>query len=135
METIYFLIAVGVCAFAVVWVTRASKAKTNLARKRKITSSRQVSEKLATPADNRLSHREKIWEQRQNLSATGFIEKQTFVLKSEAGTAPEYDGYSRRGRHHVAPTGTVKEEAHISDKNEFAMSSTQFKRGDHATQT
>jgi hypothetical protein len=121
METIYFLIFVGVCAFAVVWATRSSKSKTNLAAKSSANRDRKSSEKLMAPSDSRLAHRELIWEERRKRAARGYTPKQTFVPKSVAGTSPEYDGYSRRDRHHVAPTGAVKEEAHIDD-------------GKHATQ-
>ncbi len=135
METIYFLIFVGVCAFAVVWVTRTSKAKTDLAPKRKAKAAKASSDKLATPLDNRLSHREQIWETRRNRATKGFVENQTFVPKSLAGDAPLYDGYSRRDRHHVAPTGKAKEHIHADEKEGFSIAGGKPGNRDHAHQT
>jgi len=125
METIFFLVFVGICAFAVVWVTRASKAKTDLALKNK--RKNQVAGKLTTPLDSTLSHREEIWEKRRNLAAKGFVETQSFIPKSEAGAAPAYDGYSRRHRHHVGPTGVSKEKVHLEEKPEIAMTGVKSK--------
>jgi hypothetical protein len=133
METIYFLIFVGLCAFGVVWVTR-SRSKIDLAPKRKARAAKAASDKLATPLDNRLSHKEQIWETRQTRASKGFTEDQTFVPKSVAGDAPQYDGYSRRDRHHVAPTGKAKE--HIHDEKEgFAITGSKLGSRDHAHQT
>lgn len=113
METIFFLVFVGICAFAVVWATRASKVKTDLAAKNKRNNA--AIGKLATPLDSTLSHRDAIWEKRRKLAATGFVESQSFIPKSEAGAAPIYDGYSRRHRHHVGPSGVSKEHVHLEE--------------------
>ena len=135
METIYFLIFIGVCAFGVVWATRTSKAKTDLSSKTRAASSQASSGKLATPLDSKLSHREAIWEQRKSRAAKGFIDEQNFVPKSEAGNAPAYDAYSRRHRHHVGPAGVSKEHVLLEDEGEFKMASIKFESKGHATQT
>ena len=114
METIFFLIFVGVCAILVVWAIRRPGGKSELGARRKKRLGKTEADKLTVPFDNRLSHREAIWEQRREQASQDFMAKQSFIPKS-AGTTPEYDGYSRRDRHHVTPTGNVKEEAHITD--------------------
>jgi hypothetical protein len=135
METIYFLIFIGLGAFAAIWVTRSSKTKTDLARKRKANAGKLSSDKLATPLDNRLSHRDQIWESRRTQATKGFIDDQSYVPKSLAGNAPAYDGYSRRGRHHVGPVGVAKEHIHIDEKDKVASRSGTFKSGGHAART
>jgi len=134
METIIFLIVVGVVGFGVVVATQASKRKTDLAAKHKSKQARQTSAKLSTPIDTTLTHREQIWEMRRNRAAKGYVE-QTFIPKSVAKTAPEYDGYSRRDRHHVTTSAVVKKEKHIEDVDELKMSSVKFNSGKHAAQT
>lgn len=135
METIYFLIFVGVCAFLVVWATNKSSRKADLAKKRKTgrTTAAQ-SDKLAHPLDNRLAHKEEIWEQRRKHATKGFTATQNFIPKS-SGAEPEYDGYSRRDRHHLTNTGHVKEETHEDRAKEPSMSSVEFESGKHAART
>jgi len=113
METIYFLIFIGVCAFAVVWATRRSKSGTSLASRRHSKKARLVNESLVTPASNRLSHKEEIWDRRKKQATKGVSAPPRFVPKFEAAKAAEYDGYSRRDRHHVTSSEHVKKEAHI----------------------
>jgi len=134
METIYFLIFIGVCAVAVVWATRNTKTKTSLAAKNKARQAKMSSDKLITPADARLAHKRQIWETRKNLASKGYDGKQTFIPRSVAGDDPEYDGYSRRDRHHLTKRGHVKEEAHIDDKAELAKTRAKFASGKHVTQ-
>lgn len=133
METVYFLVFIGVIAIAVVWATQASKRKTDLAAKRKARRLRQPSAKLTTPHDTTLTDREQIWELRRNRASKGYVE-QNFIPKSEAKTATEYDGYSRRDRHHLTTSGVVKKEKHIEDLDELKMRSIKFEGSKHATQ-
>lgn len=134
METVYFLIFVGIFALVIVWGTGASRKKTDLASNRKTRLPKESSEKLVTPLDARLSHHREIWEERRNRAAKGYVE-QTFVPKSAAKSAPEYDGYSRRDRHHLTPSGVVKQEKHIEDVDDFAIGGVKFKSGKHAAQS
>jgi hypothetical protein len=135
METIYFLMFIGVCAFAIVWVTRRSKRRTDLGSRR--TSARNIShaDKLLTPADNRLAHKNELWEARRNQATKGLRSRQQFIPRFEAAKEAQYDGYSRRDRHHVTPSETVKEEAHIEGHGDFSMSSNDFDSKEHASQT
>jgi len=105
METIYFLIIVGICAFAVVWFSGRVERKRSLGKK---TQFKQPSEKLIPTSHNRLSRKDEIWEARRKFADKDLTARRRFVPKSEAAAEPEYDGFSRRARHHLAPTGQVK---------------------------
>jgi len=135
METIYFLIFIGVCAFAVVWMTRRSHTKTDLAGRRTSTKTGVVEKSLATPVSNRLSNKNEIWEQRRKQATKGFSSRKQFVPKFEAAKEAQYDGYSRRDRHHVTASEQVKEEAHIEEHGDFSMTSVDFDPKEHASQT
>ena len=135
METIYFLIFIGVCAIAVVWATRGSKRHTDLGSRRKPTRNKLSSDKLLTPADNRLAHKNELWEARRNQATKGLRSRQQFIPRFEAAKEAQYDGYSRRDRHHVTPSEAVKEEAHIEGHGDFSMSSNDFDSKEHASQT
>ncbi len=134
METIYFLVFIGVCAFAVVWATRRSKKQTDLAAKRK-TSRPASEEKLARPLDNRLSHREQIWDARRTRTSKGYTEHQTFVPKSESRGFEEYDGYSRRDRHHVTPSSRLKESKRADEEHGMTMTAMKFEDGEFPSRT
>ena len=66
--------------------------------------------------DSPLSHKEELWERRRNQAAKDFTAVQLFVPKSEATDEPEYDGYSRRDRHHVTKTSHVAEETRVKSR-------------------
>ena len=135
METIYFLMFIGVCAFAVVWATRRSKTNTDLGSRRTPTRNNLHSDKLHTPTNNRLAHKKELWEARRKHATKGIGSRKQFIPKFEAAKEAQYDGYSRRDRHHVTPTEAVKEEAHIEGHGDFSMSSTDFDPKEHASQT
>ena len=134
METIVFLIFIGVCAFAVVWATRKSKSGTHLAGRRNSKKARLVNESLTTPASNRLSHKEEIWNRRCKQATKGIGTPKKFVPKFEAAAEAQYDGYSRRDRHHVTPSEQVKEEARIEGHGDFSMASVEIDSKEHASQ-
>ena len=125
METIYFLMFVGVCVVLAIWAMNKPGKKTNLASRTPTTWTGAKSDKLAPPLDSRLSHKEEIWALRRKHASEGIAAKQSFIPKS-AGKAPEYDGYSRRDRHHLTRSGHVKEEAHIDDRVELAKTRIKF---------
>ena len=135
METIYFLIFIGVCAFAVVWATRRSNSDTSLGSRRKPTQNKVPADKLITPADNRLAHKNELWEARRKHATKGFGSRKQFIPKFEAAKEAQYDGYSRRDRHHLTATEQVKEEAHIEEHGDFSMTGAEFDPKVHASQT
>ena len=118
MGTIYFLIIIGLGAFAVVWASRRSNAVHDLKKKPASMSAMQPFEKLTPTSHDVLSRKEDIWEARRSHTQKQFSTRQQFVPKSEASEEPQYDGYSLRDRHHLIPKGQVAEEAHIDDRGE-----------------
>ncbi len=113
METIYFLLFIGVCILIFAIAARRSKSKTDLERRRSHNSFRPASEKMLLPADSRLINKEELWKARQQHASEGFAAPKPYIPKSEVKGADEYDGYSRRDRHHLTKAAKVKEEAHV----------------------
>ena len=134
METIYFLIFIGVCAFAVVWATHRSKSGTSLGSRRTPTHNRGPADKLITPTDNRLAHKNELWEARRKHATKGFSSRKQFIPKFEAAKEAQYDGYSRRDRHHITATEQVKEDDHIEGHGDFSLTGTDFDPKQHASQ-
>ena len=135
MEIIYFLILIGVCAFAVVWAMRRSKTETDLVSKRFPTKAEPPNDLLTTPGDTPFAHKNELWATRRKHATKGFSNSKRFVPRSEAAQESKYDGYSRRDRHHLTATGQVKEEAHNDEHEEPKMTSTDFDPNEHASQT
>ena len=135
METIYFLIFIGVCAFAVVWATRRSRSDTNLGGKHTPTHKKIPADKLITPADNRLAHKNQLWEARREQATKSVGSDKRFIPKFEAAHEAKYDGYSRRDRHHLTTAEHVKEEAQIEGHGDFSLTGTDFDLKEHASQT
>jgi hypothetical protein len=135
MEIAFFLTFVGVCAMLVIWATRKSRDESNVARDRRLNPVRKArAEKLETPVDNLLSHREEIWQSRRKKGKSGVLRTNRFIPRSESSGDPEYDGFSRRDRHHVrSRTAQVKEEGHLADGP--AMTSIEFESEEHAIQS
>ena len=104
MNTVIFLIFVGVCAFVAVWLTRRPGKSQDLAKP-------TTSEKLTPTTHDRLSDKEEIWKARRQFAEKNLSSMQRFVPKSLATDEPEYDGYSRRDRHHLTTKGQVREES------------------------
>ena len=115
METIYFLIFVGACAFVVVWATRKSRLDADRAKRQAAAQQKTLSEKLMPTASSRLLDKEKLWEARRKHATEGFGSGRPFVPKFEASAYTEYDGYSRRDRHHLTRKAKVAEEEHTRD--------------------
>lgn len=113
MEIVYFLSFIGICIVVVLIAARSSRRRKELAVKQR--NSRSLgSGKLETPADTVLSHRDELWQKRTNDTTMGVVRTNRFAPKSDASFEPEYDGYSRRDRHHLTPKPThVKEEDHV----------------------
>ena len=113
MEIVYFLTFVGICIFILLVATRSSRFKKGLALKRRNSLSSGTG-KLETPADSVLSHRDELWKKRTHDAAMDVVRTNRFVPKSDASFEPEYDGYSRRDRHHLTSKPThIKEEDHV----------------------
>lgn len=113
MEIIYFLAFVVVCACLVMWATGKSKKETELALRRQTKAKKARAELLETPAEYTLARPDQLWFTRKNKADLGVIPTNLFTPKSLA-PEPEYDGYSRRDRHHVTDNNAhIKKESHI----------------------
>lgn len=117
MEIIYFIVFIAACVFFVMWATHRSgrKPEMDLATKRKLEAKKARAELLETPANYTLSRPDQSWHTKRHAPTTGVARTNAFALKSMA-TEPEYDGYSRRDRHHVKDvTAQVKKEGHVDE--------------------
>ncbi len=124
MEIVIFFAFIAVCAFALVWASRKTRKETELARRQRMRRNDSRSEKLATPRDTLLAHKDQVWQSRRQHATTGVVETNRFVPKSASDGSPEYDGYSRRDRHHVSdPNAHIKEE----HEEEFTMTAVEYK--------
>lgn len=125
MEIVIFLMFIAVCAFALLWASRKTKAETRAANRRRAERNAKRGEALRSPKDSLLSHGDQVWASRRQHANSGVEKTNRFVPKSESSGVPEYDGYSRRDRHHVRQrTAQVKGESHIED--EFTMTAVEF---------
>ena len=129
MEIVYFIAFIVVCAFVVMWATGKSKKATELAQQRKAKVKKSRAELFKTPADYTLSRPDQLRYTRKSESALGVTPTNLFAPKSQA-PIPEYDGYSRRDRHHLLdPKAAIKKEGHVAEPR---MSSVEFKEGNLA---
>jgi hypothetical protein len=126
MGTTYFLIFIGLGAFAVVWASRRSNAAHDLKKRSASTSARQPFEKLTPTSHDVFSRKEEIWEARRDYAQKQLSNRQQFVPKSVASAEPQYDLYSRRDRHHLIPNGQVAKEANIEEIDEALISPIDF---------
>lgn len=101
MEIVIFFTFIAVCAIALVWASRKTSAETRLARRRRAGRNKSRAEKLVAPRDTTLAHKDQIWQNRRRHATSGVMHTNQFVPKSEDSGTPEYDGFSRRDRHHV----------------------------------
>ena len=127
MEIVIFLVFVGICAFALVWATRNSTSRpTDLERRKQLRAKKVRSEKLETPRDHLLSHSDEVWQKRRKKANGGVSKTNAFVPRFESSGTPEYDGYSRRDRHHVRErTAEIKQESVAED--ELTMTAVEVK--------
>jgi len=124
MESIIFVLGIIGGIAVLFWFMNRSSSKRSAdladksARPQRIHTS--AAENLVTPGNNRLASSNKIWEQRRkhaaHLSASESDSHGHIKFKSE----PEYDGYSRRDRQHLAPAH-VKKEVHVENPTMTAI--------------
>lgn len=125
MEIVVFLIFIAVCAFALLWASRKTKEETRATHERRAERNAIRAQALNAPRDSLLSHGDQVWASRRQHANSGVENTNRFVPKSESSGVPEYDGYSRRDRHHVRErTAQVKEESHVD--GEFTMTAVEF---------
>jgi len=121
MEIIYFIMFVAACAVLLMWAAgksgrqRKQQAKTRGLRE-KARGKQQQADLLSTPSNYLLANRGEVWRQKRQKAAEDVIVTNRFVPKSVSAGEPEYDGFSRRDRHHVVVgTAHIKKEDHIEE--------------------
>jgi len=127
MEIVYFISFVVLCALILKWAFGRSAKKAELAQKRTRVRHQRQSELLSTPTNYVLSRGDEVWRKKLEKGAEDVIVTNRYVPKSTSAGEAEYDGYSRRDRHHVVVgTAYIKDEDHIE---ETAAAARQQKRG------
>ena len=123
MGIFYFIAFVIACVLVLAWMADKSKKRNaRLAAKRKSRVKTQRTEPLATPSDYLLANRENLWQKRRTMAAEDVIVTNRFAPRSQSKGEPEYDGFSRRDRHHVVVgTAYIKKEDHIDDLSKTAV--------------
>ena len=132
MEIVVFFVFIAVCAFALVWASRKTRSESELARMKRQDRNKSSADKLAAPRDNLLSHNDQIWQSRRQHATTGVEATNRFIPKSEASGTPEYDGYSRRDRHHVMDSNAHIKEERVEQEEEFTMTAIDFEADEKA---
>jgi len=121
MEIIYFIIFVVACAILLMWAAGKSGSKRKQqAKNRAIRDTARGKQKqadlLSTPSSYLLANRDEVWRQKRQKAAEDVIVTNRFVPKSVSAGEPEYDGFSRRDRHHVVVgTAHIKKEDHVDE--------------------
>ena len=132
MEIVFFIVFVLVCALGLMWAAgRSKKEDPNVALKRKAKAKENRADLLTTPSNYLLSNRGDVWQKKRQNAAEDVIVTNRFVPKSVSAGEPEYDGFSRRDRHHVVVgTAHIKKEDHV---DEPAMTSIDYDKGQAAS--
>jgi len=117
MEIIYFIMFVAACAILLMWAAGKSGSKRKQqAKNRAIRGKQKQADLLSTPSTYLLANRGEVWRQKRQKAAEDVIVTNRFVPKSVSAGEPEYDGFSRRDRHHVVVgTAHIKKEDHIDE--------------------
>jgi len=116
MEIVYFISFVVLCALILKWAFGRSAKKAEQTRKQNRVRQKRQSELLSTPTNYVLSRGDEVWRKKREMGADDVIVTNRFVPKSTSAGDPEYDGYSRRDRHHVVVgTAYIKDEDHIEE--------------------
>jgi len=121
MEIIYFVLFVAACAVVLMWAAGRSGKKNKSQRRAEASKARSQTRKqqtdlLSTPSSYLLSNSGEVWRQKRQKAAEDVIVTNRFVPKSVSAGEPEYDGFSRRDRHHVVVgTAHIKKEDHIEE--------------------
>jgi len=126
MEIFYFLCFVAAGAIGLMWMMRKPRPDIELARKKRAEKRKTHAKILETPIDSIESNPGGLGHTQRHSTASGVASTSRFVPKSAAPDGPQYDGYSRRDRHHLMSSPAhVKKEAHIED-DDYKLTSKDF---------
>ena len=115
MEWFLFIVFVAACALLLFRATSKPRNRISAKQERQLKERKARAQLLETPAVYTLSRPGQPWHTRNDPATLGVSRTNRFSPKSRS-TDPEYDGYSRRDRHHVTDLNAqVKDEAHIED--------------------
>lgn len=115
MEIVLFVSIVVVLAVSIIWFFLRPRNTTNAAgRQNNSRAQTTPTDRLATPSDYALAHRDHMLLRKRQEAAEDIIATNRFVPRSQSHGQPEYDGYSRRDRNHVVVgTAHIKKEDHV----------------------
>ena len=126
MEIVIFFMFVAACALALLWASRRTNTETDLARRKRAHRNRARAEKLTAASEALMSSKDEAWHTRRHHASMGVQRVNRFAPKSESGGVPEYDGYSRRDRHHVRDRNArVREDAET--EKQFTMTAIHYR--------
>lgn len=129
MEIVIFFMFVAACALALLWASRKTKAESDLARRKRAHRNRARSEKLTAKSEALMASDEGVWNTRRHHASTGVQRVNRFAPKSASGDIPEYDGYSRRDRHHVRDRNARVHE-NVDGEKSFTMTAIHYRTDD-----
>jgi hypothetical protein len=126
MEIVIFFLFVAACALALLWASRKTDAETDLARRKRKHRNESRAKKLTAASETLMSTKEEAWNTRRHHATMGVQRVNRFAPKSESGGVPEYDGYSRRDRHHVRDRNARVREDSETEKH-FTMTAIHYR--------
>jgi hypothetical protein len=125
MEIVIFVSLVALVVIGLIWANSRSEKRPDAAQQRREQLRKARKELLETPANYTLSRPDQVWHTRRHGATMGVTRTNAFVARS-LGQDPEYDGYSRRDRHHLHDHHAhIKTEAHAAE--EPRMGSVEYK--------
>ena len=125
METILFFLVIFAAIAGIYWLNHRSHStseRTAPSSTQHKNSAGSMSQ-LATPGNNLLASKNEVWNKRRKHAANMAVKGDEFNSNVRFEKEPEYDGYSRRDRRHLAPAH-IKDEQHA---DELAMTHIDFK--------
>jgi hypothetical protein len=129
MEIFIFFVFVAACALALLWASRKTNAESELERRKRAHRNKTRAGKLTAKSEALMSTGEEVWNSRRHHASMGVQRVNRFAPKSESGGVPEYDGYSRRDRHHVRDRNARVREDPQTEK-QFTMTAIHFRTDD-----
>lgn len=113
MEIVYFVSFVAGCAVIAVWVVVRSNKRRTPGHERLKKAQKDL---LHTPSQYTLSRPDQVWRTRRHSADTLGVNRTNAFVARSLGQDPEYDGYSRRDRHHVRDRNAhIKAEPHVEE--------------------
>ena len=128
MEWLLFVVFVAACALLLFKATRQSKKKVDLEHERKLKERKARAQLLETPAVYTLARPDQPWHTRRQPATTGVSRPEPLKPRFESND-PQYDGYSRRDRHHIADVEVVIEDEARPGDAAKGISGSQSRKG------